>query len=35
MIDNIRSDDQNTRRSLEIKFKRGRGLNDDIEKKIR
>lgn len=31
----FRSDDANTRRALEIKFKRDRGLNTDIEKKIK
>ncbi|MFL0195771.1 penicillin-binding transpeptidase domain-containing protein [Clostridium sp. WILCCON 0269] len=31
----FRSDDENTRKNLEIRFKRDRGLNDTIEKKIK
>lgn len=31
----FRSDDENTRNALEIKFKRDRGLNEAIEKKIK
>ncbi|AGY77024.1 penicillin-binding transpeptidase domain-containing protein [Clostridium autoethanogenum] len=31
----FRSDDEETRKNLEIKFKRDRGLNDEIEKKIK
>ncbi|WP_049759123.1 penicillin-binding transpeptidase domain-containing protein [Clostridium kluyveri] len=31
----FRSDDENTRNSLEIKFKRDRGLNEAIQKKIK
>ncbi|WP_442870516.1 hypothetical protein [Clostridium sp. HV4-5-A1G] len=31
----FRSDDEETRKNLEIKFKRDRGLNEDIEKSIK
>ena len=31
----FRSDDEKTRKNLEIKFKRDRGLNDEIENKIK